>query len=104
MSLRNEMSKEKKMIEPEPRIIQETITKVISKEIKYLNPEWLRFKRKEKGYSYRHLAKLVGVSASFLSDIEKGHRRMTNPVLVNHCVTILMIGRMTTCRGGNHDR
>lgn len=83
----------KGMKEPEPRIVSETITKVISKKIKYLNPEWLSFKRKEKGYSYRRLAKLIGVSAAYLSDVEKGHRRMTNPALVNHCVTILMIGR-----------
>ena len=74
-------------------IVQETVTKVIRKEIIYLNPAWLRLKRKEKGYSYRHLAKLVGVSASFLSDIEKGHRRMTNPVMISHCVSILVMRR-----------
>ena len=40
-----------------------------------INPKWLRWKRERSGKSVRAMARHCGVSAPYLSDIERGNRR-----------------------------
>ena len=49
--------------------------------------EWLKSTRKEYGYSVRELAEMIGVSAAYISDIEKGNRHAP----VNHLEQIAKI-------------
>lgn len=39
------------------------------------NPEWVRFTRLTAGVSMRELARRIGISAPYLSDIEHGRRK-----------------------------
>lgn len=39
------------------------------------NPEWVRFTRLNAGVSLRELARRIGISAPYLSDIEHGRRK-----------------------------
>lgn len=43
--------------------------------IKNYNPEWLKQRRKEMGFTLRELGKRIGFSAMYLCDIELGRRR-----------------------------
>ena len=51
-------------------------TYTVTTETKYIDPIWLKRERLERGYSYREAAALLGVSAAYLSDIEKHRRRV----------------------------
>lgn len=43
---------------------------------KYIDPKWLQRERLERAYSYREAAAFLGISAAYLSDIEKGRRKL----------------------------
>lgn len=45
-----------------------------------INGAWLRWKRERASLGLRALARRSGVSAAYLSDIERGHRRVTDRV------------------------
>ncbi len=51
---------------------------------KILNPAWLRRQRQLAGFSLRALARRVGVSAPYLSDIERGARNCTQLLQVTY--------------------
>jgi predicted transcriptional regulator len=42
-----------------------------------VNPEWLRAVRVGQGLSVRTMATRIGVSAPYVSDVERGHRACT---------------------------
>jgi predicted transcriptional regulator len=44
---------------------------------KTLNGAWLRWKRLRAGVGLRELARRAGVSAAYLSDVERGNRHAT---------------------------
>ena len=49
-----------------------------------INPEWLIAQRKKHGLSLRQVAKDIGISAAYLSDIEHGKRRGNNTILKHY--------------------
>lgn len=68
-------------------------TPIIEEKKHYINPIWLKYARERRGYSYRELGKILRLSASFISDVEKGNRKMTKPEVINHCVDVLEWGK-----------
>ncbi len=48
-----------------------------AREVKVVNPLWLRATRERAGLSLRELARRAGFTASYLCDIELGRRRVT---------------------------
>jgi len=54
--------------------MRSTYTEVI--ETRYIDPKWLQRERLERRYSYREAAAFLGISAAYLSDIEKGRRKL----------------------------
>lgn len=46
-----------------------------------INPEWLRFVRRYKNITMKDMAKKIGLSQSYLSDIERGKRACPSIVL-----------------------
>lgn len=51
---------------------------------KSVNPAWLRTKRESAGRSLRALARQMGYSASFLSDVELGRRNANKRVIATY--------------------
>ena len=43
-------------------------------EVVRMNPAWLRWKRESAGMSLRAMARYLGVSAPYVSDVERGRR------------------------------
>ncbi|MCL5291685.1 MAG: helix-turn-helix domain-containing protein [Actinobacteria bacterium] len=53
--------------------------------------DYVERKRKQKGMSLRELAKEVGISASYLSDIEKGRRYAPDKKKLDHIAALIDI-------------
>jgi len=49
--------------------------------VKTINPKWLREQRKRKGMSLREMARKLGYSAAFISDVELGRRNPNEKIL-----------------------
>jgi transcriptional regulator with XRE-family HTH domain len=61
---------------PKPkRLITETVTKTKG------NPDYLRHAREEAGVSLRAVAREVGYSAPYVSDLERGNRELSPTML-----------------------
>ena len=56
-----------------------------------LNGDWIRNERKRRGLTLRELAKLIGTSAPYLSDIERGNRSGGREV--NERISFALTGR-----------
>ncbi|HYN07412.1 MAG TPA: helix-turn-helix transcriptional regulator [Vicinamibacterales bacterium] len=57
------------------RLITETVTKTKG------NPAYLRQAREQAGVSLRAMARAVGYSAPYVSDLERGHRELSPTML-----------------------
>lgn len=55
--------------------------KYIEEVVRRVNPAWLREKRKAAGITLRGMAKTLGFSAAFISDIELGRRNPNEKIL-----------------------
>jgi transcriptional regulator with XRE-family HTH domain len=71
------------------RLITETITKTKG------NPAYLRQAREQAGVSLRAMARAVGYSAPYVSDLERGHRELSPTMLdqFEHAIARLRVLR-----------
>lgn len=57
--------------------------KEIKVTITRINPLWLRFVREGRALSLREVARRIGISPAYLSDIERGNGRYPNKKIVS---------------------
>jgi len=53
---------------------------------------WMRSTRLEKGLSLREVANEIGISASYLSDLERGRRNLSHNINTRFCNALIKLG------------